>query len=326
MSVRKKSVHSLCTQRRVRNSVLNARQPKMMNTGITFEDLSQFARSGFCIWPGALSQDECDRLLAELSNRIVEVAREHLSGERKERSFWRILAQSAFSTDVFFDESGAPLLELPAERWESRAMRIGHALHLTLAGYKSLCTRPEFVYAFRACVDAAVRLSKGAIAEEAARLAWSEPDEAQIVQSAVIYKQPMSDVVQFGFHRDAAYLPNEPESLVLAFVALDETTHENGCLAVIPGTHTEPLGLRFVLGPEGFVTKGREPRVAEQGAVFLPLPRGSIAFVHGRTQHASAPNRSTGPRRALIVHAMSRLSHLTDEAWVREPSEGFVAL
>lgn len=297
-----------------------------MNTGITFEDLSQFADKGFCIWPGALAEEECDRLLAELSNRILAVAREHVSGQRKERSFWRILAGSAFSTDVFFDESQGSLLDLAPESWESRAMRIGHALHLTDHAYTSLCSRSDFVYALRACVDAAVRLSKGAIAEEAARLAWAEPHEAQLVQSAVIYKQPMSDVVQFGFHRDAAYLPNEPESLVLAFVALDQTTHENGCLSVIPGTHTEPLGLRFVLGPEGFVTKGREARVTEERAVFLPLPRGSVAFVHGRTQHASAPNRSTGPRRALIVHAMSRLSHLTHEAWVVEPSEGFVAL
>lgn len=84
--------------------------------------------------------------------------------------------------------------------------------------------------------------------------------------------------------------------------------------------------MRLRLGPAGFVEVGREGRPAAEKRLLLPLPRGSLAFVHGRTMHASAPNRSAGPRRALIVHAMSDLSTLATDAWVKPPPEGFAAI
>lgn len=295
-------------------------------TALDLAALETFAETGFFVRPRAIPEADCDALLAALSALIERVAADHLAGRRAGRSFWSLLPASAHGEEVFFDESSGPLDSLPAPSWESRAMRIGHGLHLTDRAFAAFCRRPEIAAPLRRFTHVAALLSGGAARAEAARAAFEASDPARLVQSAVIYKQPMSDVVQFGFHRDAAYLPNEPESLVLAFVALDAATPENGCLAVIPGTHTEPLGLRLRLAPEGFTPVGREPRPAADRAVLLPLPRGSIAFVHGRTQHASAPNRSPGPRRALIVHATSERSRLTSDAWVKPPPEGLAVI
>jgi phytanoyl-CoA hydroxylase len=297
-----------------------------LSTAASLDALREFAQTGFFVHEGAIAEAACDALLAALSEVIARTAAERLAGARAGKGFWELLAGSAHGVEVFFDEGPGPLHELPAPAWEARAMRIGHGLHLAEAAFAAFARLPQIAGPLRRFAHAAALLSGGTSAEEAAAAAHEAPAPARLVQSAVIYKQPRSDVVQFGFHRDAAYLPTEPESLVLAFVALDRTTAENGCLEVIPRTHTEPLWMRLRLGPQGFVEVGREPRPDAARRVLLPLSRGSIAFVHGRAMHASAPNRSDGPRRALIVHAMSELSELSRDAWVKAPPEGFARI
>ncbi len=305
-----------------------------MTTTPDLAALRTFAETGFFVAPAAVSPSACDELLGALSALIERAARDHLEGRRTERDFWKLLAASAHSAEVFFDleptpASPAPTDDLPAPAWESRAMRIGHGLHVADPAFAAFARRPEIAAPLARFTHVAALLSTGSPPEDAAHTVHSNgpaPPAARVVQSAVIYKQPHSDRVQFGFHRDSAYLPNDPESLVLAFVALDATTPENGCLEVIPGTHTEPLGMRLRLDPTGFTPVGREPRPPAERRVLLPLARGSVAFVHGRALHASAPNTSSGPRRALIVHAMSGLSRISPDSWVKEPDGGFPVL
>lgn len=289
-------------------------------------ELEAFAETGFLVRESAIPVTACDALLAALSALIERIASEHLSGARSELAFWKLLAPSAHASAVFFDPEGPPLPSLPARDWERRAMRIGHGLHLVEPPFAAFARRPEIAGPLAGFTHVAALLSEGVPGPFAARAAAADAPPARAVQSAVIYKQPHSDVVQFGFHRDSAYLQNDPESVVLAFVALDATAPENGCLEVIPHTHLEPLGIRYRLGPEGYVQIGREPRPAAERRVLLPLPRGSVAFVHGRAMHASAPNHSGGPRRALIVHAMSERSRLAPDCWVSTPAAGFVPL
>ncbi len=289
------------------------------------EALHSFAETGFFVRERAIPEATCDALLAALSALIEREAEERIRGTKSDADFWKLLAGSAHRVEVFFDPSG-DRTALPAAKWEGRAMRIGHGLHVEDPTFAAIARSPEIAAPLARFTHVAALLAEGAPPEVAARAALESPRPARVVQSAVIYKQPASDAVQFGFHRDSAYLPNDPESLVLAFLALDATTPENGCLEVIPRTHKEPLGMRLRLGPAGFVEVGREGRPAAERGVLLPLPRGSVAFVHGRTMHASAPNRSAGPRRALIVHAMSDLSTLAPDAWVKPPPGGFVAI
>ena len=301
--------------------------------------LRAFAETGYFLAPSAIPPADCDHLLAALSALIERVATDHLSGRRADRDFWKLLAASAHAAEVFFDFDPAsprtPIDDLPPSAWESRAMRIGHGLHVAEPAFAAFARRPEIAAPLARFTHVAALLSTGTSPDAAAHIVNSASADpavgsavpsapgARFVQSAVIYKQPHSDRVQFGFHRDSAYLPTDPESLVLAFIALDPTTPENGCLEVIPGTHTEPLGLRLRLDPTGFTPVGREPRPPADRRVLLPLSRGSITFVHGRTLHASEPNRSPVPRRALIVHAMSALSRLSPDSWVKEPESGF---
>lgn len=263
-----------------------------------------FERDGYFLRPGALPPETVDALTARLSELIARCADEHLRGVRPTLEFWDILRHSRDDAAVCWDTSRGPMPER-ADAWEARAMRVGHGLHVVDPLFGELCRS----------------------APVGGTLAQLVPAPAAIIQSAVTYKQPRSDVVQFGLHQDAAYLTTEPESLVLAFIALDDADAENGALAVVPGTHRDPLHVALALRPDGFAPVHgafRDERPYPQ--TLLPMKRGTIAFVHGRTLHGSGPNRAAVPRRALIVHAISLGSTLSPHCWVQPPPGGFMPI
>jgi len=267
--------------------------------------LGRFEREGYVVCPGLLAPSACEALNAALSRIIERAGDEHARGARAD-DFWRQMSRSAGAIEVFWMPP-LPGEAAPAEpRFvEARVMRVGHALHLHDEAFAAAARRSPITAALAEILGAGAR----------------------IVQSAVVYKQPMSDLVQFGFHQDAAYLTSEPPALALAFVALDDADAENGALMVAPGSHRLGLGERLRLGAAGFERDGgRAHRIDRARSVLLPMRRGDVALVHGLTYHASDPNRSARPRRALIVHALGAGARLLPSSWVEEPEEGFVPL
>ena len=258
-------------------------------------DRERFLREGYLLVERAVDRATCDTLVAHLSELLARIAGEHLSGARTTTDFWETMPRSLTRTCAFWDEKRADLRSLPASEWESFAMRVGHVLHADDAPFGAVCAGP-------------------AIGDGLAELV-GEP--SRLVQSAVIYKQPLSDAVQFGWHQDSSYLTADPDTLVLAFLALDDMDEENGCLHVAPRSHADGLHVRLSLGPSGFVdVEGRGVRFAPVEDRAVKMRRGDVVFASGRTYHASGPNLSTGPRRALIVHAMAERSSFAPSSWV----------
>lgn len=267
------------------------------------EELQSFARNGYFLRPAVLSELQVDALNARLSQLIQRCGQEHASGVRGSYDFWSILRGSRDDASVLWD-TRSPMPAAPGQ-WEAKVMRVGHGLHLADPAFA------EVVH----------------LAGVGGVLAGLVPPPAVVVQSAVVYKQPASTAVQFGLHQDAAYLSTDPESLVLAFIALDDMDEENGALALVPGSHLGPRYVTLRLGHGGFEpVEGGSPREDGFSPVLLPMKKGAIAFVHGRTLHASGPNRSRSPRRSLIVHAMSAASKLLATSWVQPPAGGFEPL
>jgi ectoine hydroxylase-related dioxygenase (phytanoyl-CoA dioxygenase family) len=95
------------------------------------------------------------------------------------------------------------------------------------------------------------------------------------------------------WHQDSCYWPWRPMNLVSAMTALDDATPENGCLQVIPGTHTQDLPH---LMPEPHV----DVRQMQDRTVFVPLEAGDTLLFHSLMLHASQPNRSDRDRRVII--------------------------
>jgi phytanoyl-CoA hydroxylase len=251
-------------------------------------DVARFREEGWLLAEGALQPEVCERLVVRTGELLERFAREHLTGERGTTDFWRLMGESMHRTCAFWQGPEDELRALPAAAWASRAMRIGHRLHADDPLFAEVCA--------------------GGLGDGLRQLVGAE---TTLVQSAVILKQPRSDAVQFGWHQDSSYLPTEPDTLVLAFAALDDMNEENGCLHVAPRSHTAGLHERLVLGRRGFeaVEPARAPFVPRED-VGVPMRRGDVLYAAGRLFHASGPNRSPSPRRAFILHAMASSSSL----------------
>ncbi|PYM78950.1 MAG: phytanoyl-CoA dioxygenase [Candidatus Rokuibacteriota bacterium] len=103
------------------------------------------------------------------------------------------------------------------------------------------------------------------------------------------------------WHQDAAFYPHSNDDVLAVGLLLDDATPENGCLAVLPGSHRGPVydhyeGDAFT----GSINRADLGRLDLGRAVPLPLPAGSIHIHHYRAVHGSAENRSSAPRRLLI--------------------------
>ena len=275
---------------------------------LTADEVAHFQEHGWVEKRGALPVARIDALRGRLSARIAGVASEYLAGERREFDFWRLMARSRYGLECFWrpgEGEAALAAGREAPEWEPLVMRVGHGLHLVDDLFGALCR------------DATV----------AGSLAQLTAPPVKVIQSAVVYKQPRDQLVQFGSHQDAWYLTTEPESLVLAFVTLDDADLDNGCLEVLPGSHRAALARRMTMTDRGFVQTAEGPpadrRLETHPTTPLPTERGTILFVHGRTFHASRPNGSERPRRALIVHAMSAASRFSSDCWIQEPPGGF---
>jgi phytanoyl-CoA hydroxylase len=127
-------------------------------------------------------------------------------------------------------------------------------------------------------------------------------DEAVGVQSMYFYKDPGTPGQ--AAHQDYHYIRNNPNTLTAAWVAMEYTNEENGCLYVIPGTHK--LGLL----PHGKVKNlaEHEPWTDETEGIDLTqeipviLNKGDILIFDSLLIHSSTRNRSERWRRSYVCH------------------------
>lgn len=148
-----------------------------------------------------------------------------------------------------------------------------------------------------------------------------------------------------GWHQDSYYIPTLPDSLIGAWVALDEVDEDNGCLWVAAGSAVEPVypdadgdarrggdaGLRGITPIRG-ASDPDDARndVAAVAAAYrdrwvpVPLHPGDMVVFHGHLLHRSYDNRSrTRARRSFVGHYCNARSAVP---WDHdEPFEGELA-
>jgi ectoine hydroxylase-related dioxygenase (phytanoyl-CoA dioxygenase family) len=111
-----------------------------------------------------------------------------------------------------------------------------------------------------------------------------------------------------SWHQDATYWGLTPPNVTTAWVALSESTQQNGCMRVVPGTHKTPfLPQRETYGPDNMLSRGQEiaVEVNESEAVDLILRPGECSLHHIAIVHGSGPNNSDIPRIGLAVRYIS---------------------
>ncbi len=102
------------------------------------------------------------------------------------------------------------------------------------------------------------------------------------------------------WHQDWAFYPHTNDNLAAVGFMIDDMTPENGAMMVVPGSHTGPVYSHHANGVFCGAIDVTEQAINTSSAVQLTGRAGSITIHHVRMLHASAPNRSTKPRRFLL--------------------------
>ena len=119
-------------------------------------------------------------------------------------------------------------------------------------------------------------------------------------------KQPLAEAsgdeqryTEVPWHQDGAYFGLQPLVLVSAWIAITEATADNGCLLVVPGSHTTTFAHDD--DPERSAFRRSVPRHAVDPASVrtLELRPGEFVLFNENTLHASGPNRTPHPRVGL---------------------------
>jgi hypothetical protein len=109
-----------------------------------------------------------------------------------------------------------------------------------------------------------------------------------------------------AWHQDYSYWTRtQPLAHLTCWMALDDSTTENGCLYYVPGSHK--WDLLPITGLAGDMEAIQSVLTPAQRGAFKPVPvelrKGECSFHHALTVHGSYENRSQRPRRATLVNA-----------------------
>jgi len=120
----------------------------------------------------------------------------------------------------------------------------------------------------------------------------------------LLAKQPHKEDAVFAWHQDMAYWPDTPDTrAATVWLAIDDSTVENGCMQFVPATNEEPA-----LRPHHPVFGGRGTSHAlgtalrpDDHVAAVPIRRGDCTVHNERVMHGSGGNLSSGYRRAYVV-------------------------
>ncbi|MEW6267727.1 MAG: phytanoyl-CoA dioxygenase family protein [Thermodesulfobacteriota bacterium] len=105
------------------------------------------------------------------------------------------------------------------------------------------------------------------------------------------------------WHQDALYFHMDPDAQLGVWLAVSEATLENGCLHVLPGSHTEPVHAHAPDERPG-ANYGYLEIVDHDmsGAVPVLMQPGDLLVFHSHLMHRSTDNVSDGLRAAMVYH------------------------
>jgi len=120
----------------------------------------------------------------------------------------------------------------------------------------------------------------------------------------LLAKRPGKDDAVFEWHQDQAYWPVFPDPrTATVWLAVDDSTLENGCMRFVPGSNRGPLRPHRPLAGDRDRSHTLLTDVDPARDVVRPVPirRGDVTVHDERVLHGSGGNRSSGWRRAYIV-------------------------
>jgi hypothetical protein len=132
-----------------------------------------------------------------------------------------------------------------------------------------------------------------------------------IMWGSQVFSKPAGDGMAIPWHQDGQYWPMRPLATVTVWIAVDAATPENGCLRVVPGTHTGGLMRHESSDAPGLaLNQGlAEGTFDERDAVDILLEPGQVSLHHAMLVHGSEANRSGKRRCGYAIRYMPATSH-----------------
>jgi len=126
-----------------------------------------------------------------------------------------------------------------------------------------------------------------------------------------LFAKPAKDGKRTPWHQDGQYWPIRPLATCTVWIAIDDSTTENGCLRVIPGSHHGQRlrahrkidATNATLNQELLATEYDEASAAD-----LVLEAGQMSLHDVYLLHGSEPNFSPRPRRGMTLRFMPTTS------------------
>ncbi len=127
------------------------------------------------------------------------------------------------------------------------------------------------------------------------------------------------DPARVTWHQDSTYWGLSKPDIVTAWIAFTPSTRENGCMRVVPGTHTlQQLPHHDTFAQDNLLSRGQEiaVNVDESRAVDIVLEAGQMSLHHVMLVHGSEPNRSANRRIGFAIRYLP--THVKQLTGVRD--------
>ena len=113
------------------------------------------------------------------------------------------------------------------------------------------------------------------------------------------------------WHQDGQYWPIRPIATTTVWLAIDETTEENGCLEFIPGSHKlkKTRAHQTNNNPNYNLNQELDEDVDPNKAYKLCLKPGQMSLHDVFLVHGSKQNKSNKPRRGMTMRFMPTTSY-----------------
>jgi phytanoyl-CoA hydroxylase len=127
--------------------------------------------------------------------------------------------------------------------------------------------------------------------------------DIQLHHTKLNLKPPSSREARFEWHQDYPFFPHTNFDLLAVMIFFDDSTEENGCLTIIPGSHKWGPRNHLFAKDGAFSSQLEDRSVVEDPSRWLkvPVPAGGMELHHCNMLHSSTANRGSNPRSAMVI-------------------------
>jgi len=128
-----------------------------------------------------------------------------------------------------------------------------------------------------------------------------------VLESVLFVKEPYTDDF-ISWHQDLTYWGFDSDRVVTAWVSLNGSNQENGCMRFIIGSQNEGIvDHKETYEKKNMLSRGQviKDKIDESKSIIVKLNPGEMSLHHGKLFHSSERNKSKNKRVGLAIRYIS---------------------